>query len=207
MFPLCMTAWDGMGRGICSINDQVSIKISHLHSQLPNQGLHASVLLHLSRAFGYFSWLQYASMLYPDQRWKKHMSLLLWLFPSASWVPKPKPTSYWRSCILSTWNPYWVNGAEVQFSLVTQSYPTLCNPMDCSTPGFSVHHQILELAQTHGQSIGVSALAPVLPINIKDWFPLGWIFLQSKGLSRVFSNTTVQKHQFLGRGTFLIVLW
>ena len=52
-----------------------------------------------------------------------------------------------------------------------------------------------------GQSIGVSASASVLPMNIQDWFPLrwtGWISLQSKGLSRVFSNTTVQKHQFFG---------
>ena len=52
-----------------------------------------------------------------------------------------------------------------------------------------------------GQSIGVSALASVLPMNIQDWFPLrwtGWIFLQSEGLSRVFSNTTVQKHQLFG---------
>ena len=50
-----------------------------------------------------------------------------------------------------------------------------------------------------GQSIGVSSSAPVLPANTQDWFPLGragWISLQSKGLSRVFSNTTVQKHQF-----------
>ena len=52
-----------------------------------------------------------------------------------------------------------------------------------------------------GQSIGVSALASVLPMNTQDWSPLewtGWICLQSKGLSRVFSNTTVQKHQFFG---------
>ena len=125
----------------------------------------------------------------------------------------------------------------VQFSSVTQSCPTLCNPMDYSTPGFLVHHQLLELGQTHvhqvgdtiqpshplsspsppafslsqpsvsfpmshfftsgGQSIGASA--SVLPMNIQDWFPLGWtvlISLQSKGLSRVFFNTTVQKHQF-----------
>ena len=112
--------------------------------------------------------------------------------------------------------------------------------MDCSTPGFHVHHQLLELAQTYvhwvgdtiqsscplsspspyafnphcafpasgsfpmsrfftlgGQSIGVSA--SVFPMNIQDWFPLGLtdlISLQFKGLSRVFSNTTVQKHQF-----------
>ena len=126
----------------------------------------------------------------------------------------------------------------VQFSSVTQSCLTLCDPMDCSTPVFPVHHQLPEFTQTHvhwvgdaiqpshpvipfsshlqsfpasgsfpvsqfftssGQSIGVSASASVLPMNIQDWFPLrqsGWISLQSKGLSRVFSNTTVQKHQF-----------
>ena len=108
-------------------------------------------------------------------------------------------------------------------------------PMDCSIPGFPVHHQLLELTQTQwchptisssvipfsshfqsflalgsfqmsqffascGQSIGVSALASVLPMNTQDWFSLGWtgwISLQSKGLSRVFSNTTVQKHQLV----------
>ena len=128
-----------------------------------------------------------------------------------------------------------------QFSSVTQSCPTLCDPRDCSTPGFPVHHQLPELAQTPvhyvgdavqpshpllspspptfnlfpasgsfpvsqffasgGQIIAVSASASVLQMNIQDWFPLGWtvlISLQSKGLSRVFSNTTVQKHQFFG---------
>ena len=59
-----------------------------------------------------------------------------------------------------------------------------------------------------GQSIGISASASVLPMNIPDWFPLGLtclISLQSKGLSRIFSNTTVQKHQFFWRLVFLIV--
>ena len=111
--------------------------------------------------------------------------------------------------------------------------PTLRNPMDCSTPGLPVHHQLLEFTQTHvlqvgdaiqpshplsspfppavnlsqhrglfqsgGRSIGVSASASVLPMNTQDSSPLGWtgwISLQSKGLSRVFSNTTVQKHPF-----------
>ena len=58
-----------------------------------------------------------------------------------------------------------------------------------------------QLFTSGGQSIGVSALASVLPVNIQDWFPLGWtdwMSLQSKGFSRVFSNTTVQKHQFFG---------
>ena len=117
-----------------------------------------------------------------------------------------------------------------QFSSVTQSSPTLCDPMDCSKPGLPFHHQLPELAQTHvhrvgdavqpshplipfssclqsspasgsfpmsqffasgGQSIGVSASASVLPMNIQDWFPLGWtgwISLQSKGLSRVLQH-------------------
>ena len=128
---------------------------------------------------------------------------------------------------------------SVQFSSVTQSCPTLCNPMNRSMPGLPVHHHLPEFTQTHihrvgdaiqpsrplsapfspapnpsqhqglfqwvsylawgGQSTGVSALASVLPMNTQDWSPLGWtgcISLQSKGLSRVFSNTTVQKHQF-----------
>ena len=61
--------------------------------------------------------------------------------------------------------------------------------------------QMSQFISSGGQSIGVSALASVLPMNMQEWFPLGWtgwISLQSKGLSRVFSNTTVQKHQFFG---------
>ena len=115
----------------------------------------------------------------------------------------------------------------------------VCNPMDCSTPGLPVHHELpgiysnsCPLSQwcyptmsssvvpfsshlqcfpasgsfpmsqfftSGGQSIGVSASASALPMNIQDWLPLGWtdwISLLSKGLSRVFSNTTLQKHQF-----------
>ena len=113
---------------------------------------------------------------------------------------------------------------SVQFSSVAQSCPTLCDPINHSMPGLPVHHQLPEFTQTHvhptisssrpllasesfqlsqlfasgGQSIGVSATTSVLPINTHDWSPLGWTgwIPQSKGLSRVFSNTTVQKHQF-----------
>ena len=124
---------------------------------------------------------------------------------------------------------------SVRFSLFTQSCPTLCDAMDCSTPCLSItnsqsllklmslesvmpsNHLILchpfssclqsfpasgslpmcQLFTSGGQSIEASA--SVLPMNIQDWFPLGWtglITLQSKGLSRVFPNTTVQKHQY-----------
>ena len=74
-----------------------------------------------------------------------------------------------------------------------------------SPPTFNIsQHQGLFQCQffaSSGQSIGVSASASVLPMNIQGWFPLGWtgwISFQSRGLSRVFSNTTVQKHQFFG---------
>ena len=91
---------------------------------------------------------------------------------------------------------------SVQFSSVAQSYPTLWDPMDCSTPGLPVYSIFWPPFFTSGgQIIGVPASASVLSMNIQDWFPLGWtrwISLQSKGLSRVFSNTTVQKHQFFG---------
>ena len=130
---------------------------------------------------------------------------------------------------------------SVQFSSVAQSCPTLCDPMNRSTPGLPVHHQLPEFTQTHvhrvgdaiqpshplsspsppapnpsqhqesfpmsqlfawgGQSIGVLALASFLAKNTQGWSPsegTGWISLQSKGLSRVFSNTIVQKYQFLG---------
>ena len=130
---------------------------------------------------------------------------------------------------------------SAQFSSVAESCPTLCNPMNRSTPGLPVHHQLPESNQTHVHRVGdviqpshplwslsppalnlsqhqglfkwVSSLhqvakilmfpasTSVLPMNTQEWSPLGWtgwISLQSKGLSRVFSNTTVQKHQFFG---------
>ena len=127
-----------------------------------------------------------------------------------------------------------------QFSLVSQSCPTVCDLMNYSTPDFPDHYQLRVYSNScpsswwchptisssvvpfssrlrsftasgsfqmnhffasGGQNIGVSASASVLPMNIQDWFSLGWtglISLKSKGFSRVFSNTTVQKHQFFG---------
>ena len=127
---------------------------------------------------------------------------------------------------------------SVQFSSVAQSCPTLCNPMNCSTPGLPVHHQLPELTQTHVHRVSDAIhhlilcrpllFLPPIPPSIRvfsnkstlhmrwpkywsfsfsiipskehpgclEW--TGWISLQSKGLSRVFSNTTVQKHQFFG---------
>ena len=85
---------------------------------------------------------------------------------------------------------------------IQPSYPLLSLFSSCpqSLPA-SGSFPMSQLFAWCGQSIGVSASASVLPMNIQDWSPLrwtGWIFLESMGLSRVFSNTTVQKHQFFG---------
>ena len=90
---------------------------------------------------------------------------------------------------LSQWYHPTILSSVVPFSSCHLSFPT------------SGYFQMSQLFTSGGQSIGISASASVLPMNIQDWFPLGWtgwISLQSKGLSRVFSNTTVQKHQFFG---------
>ena len=83
-------------------------------------------------------------------------------------------------------------------SVMPSSYLILCHPLLLPA---SESFPMSQLFAWGGQSIGVSALASFLPKNTQDWSPLrwtGWISLQSKGLSRVFSNTTVQKHQFFG---------
>ena len=101
--------------------------------------------------------------------------------------PTPRPYSNW--CPLSRWCHPAISSSVVPFSSCPQSLPA------------SGSFQMSQLFTSGGQSIGVSASTSVLSMNIQDWFPLGWtswISLQSKGLSRVFSNTTVQKHQFFG---------
>ena len=105
--------------------------------------------------------------------------------------PCPSPTSgvYSNSCPLSQWCHPTISSSVVPFYSGLQSFPA------------SGSSQLSQLFASGGQSIGVSASTPVLPMNIQNWFLLGWtgwISLQSKGLSRVFSNTTVQKHQFFG---------
>ena len=88
-------------------------------------------------------------------------------------------------------------------SLMPSNHLIFCHPLSSRLQSFpaSGSFQMSQLFVSDDQSIGVSASASILPVNIQDWSPLGWtgwISLQSKGLSRVFSNTTVQKHQFFG---------
>ena len=88
-------------------------------------------------------------------------------------------------------------------SVMPSNYLILCHPFYSCFQSFpaSGSFQMSQLFASGGQSIGISSSTSVLPMNIQDWLPLGWtswISLQSRGLSRVFSNTTVQKLQFIG---------
>ena len=88
-------------------------------------------------------------------------------------------------------------------SVMPSKHHILCCPFSSCLQSFptSASFQMSQLFPSGGQNIGVSASTSVLPMNTQDWSPLGWtewIFLQSKVLSRVLSNTTVQKHQFFG---------
>ena len=102
--------------------------------------------------------------------------------------PSLSPRVYSNSCPLSRWCHPVISSSVIPFSCL-QSFPV------------SGSFQMSQFFAWGGQSIGVSASTSVLPMNTQDWFPLGWtgwISLLSKGLSRVFSNTTLQKHKFFG---------
>ena len=101
--------------------------------------------------------------------------------------PSPTPRVHPNSCPLNRWCHPTISSSVVPFSSCPQSFPALGS------------FQMSQFFATGGQCIGASASTSVLPKNTQDWSLLGWtgwIFLQSKGLERVFSNTTVQKHQF-----------
>ena len=101
--------------------------------------------------------------------------------------PSPTPRIYPNSCPSSRWCHPTISSSVVPFSSCPQSLPA------------SGSFPMSQLFSWGGQSTGVSALASVLPVSTQGWSPsewTAWISLQSKGLSRVFSNTTVQKHQF-----------
>ena len=127
----------------------------------------------------------YLSMLYV-------LTSIFKLLPQRTRMPCPLPGARSNSCPSSPWCHPTISSSVVPFSSCPQSCPA------------SGSFPMSQLFAWGGQSIGVSALASVLPMNTQDWSPLGWtgwISLQSKGLSRVFSNTTVQKHQFFGTQT------
>ena len=135
-----------------------------------------------------FSSVQFSPSVESDSLWPhglQHTRL-----PCPSWTPGV----YSSSCSLSQWCHPTISSSDVPFSSRLQSFPA------------SASFQMTQLFTLGSQSIGVSVSTSVLPKNVRNWFPLGWIgwiSLKSKGLSRVFSNTTVQKHQFFAAQLFL----
>ena len=101
--------------------------------------------------------------------------------------PSPTPGACSNSCPLTRWSHPTISFSVISLSSRLQSFPA------------SGSFQMSQLFTSGGQNIGVAASASVIPMNIQDWFSLGltgWISFQSKGFSRLFSNATVQKHQF-----------
>jgi len=121
------------------------------------------------------------------------VSDFLWPHGLQHACPSPTPRACSDSCPSSPWCHPTILSSVTPFSSCFQSFPT------------SRFFPMSQFFSSGGQSIDISASALVLPKNIQDWFPLGWtgwISLQSKGLSRVFSNTIVQKHQFFSTQLF-----
>ena len=133
--------------------------------------------------------LQVISNQFSSVQLLSHVQLFVtsWTEACQASCPSPTPRACSNSCPLSWWCHPIISSFVVPFSSCPQSFPA------------SGSFPMSQLFASGGQSIGVSASASVLPMQIQDWFPLGLpslIALQSKGCSRVFSNTTVQKHQF-----------
>ena len=141
---------------------------------------------------GYWEWVQFSSVS------RSVMSDSLWphgLQHSRLPCPSPTPGACSNSCPLSRWCHPTISSSVALFSSCPQFFPV------------SGPFPMTQLFASGGQSIGVSASAPVLPMNIQDWFPLGWtgwISLLSKGLSRVFSNKSINSSalSFLHSPTF-----
>ena len=129
-------------------------------------------------------WQRFSSV-----QWLSHVQLFVtpWTATCQASCPLLSPRVCSNSYPLNWWCHPPISSSVISFSSCRQSFPT------------SGSFPLSQFFPSGGQSIGVSASTSVLPMNIQDWSPLGWtglISLQSKGLSRVFSNTTVQKHQF-----------
>ena len=144
---------------------------------------HWAHFCHYSYFFSIFISVQFSRSVMSDSLWPHELQ------HARLPCPSPTPGARSNSCPSSRWCHPTISSSVVCFSSCLQSFPALgSSPMS-------------QFFTSGGQSVGVSASTSVLPMNIQDWFPLGWtglISLQSKWLSRVFSSTTVQKHQFFG---------
>ena len=160
----------------------VTLKMIYFKLHMARGG---TIIFSILMVFKVFSSVQFSCSVVYDFLW--HHGLQHARLP----CPSPMPGAYSNSCPSSQWCHPTISSSVFPFSSHLQSFP--------ASESFPMSH----FFASGGQSIGVSASTSVLPVNIQDWFPLGfplgltgWISLQFKGLSRVFFNTTVQKHQF-----------
>ena len=157
---------------------------------MPSQSLHIYVS-HLVLFLTVFS-VQFSLSVMSDSLWPHGLQ------PTRLPCPPPTPGTYSNSCQSSRWCHPTILSSVIPFSSHLQSFP------------ISGSFQMSQFFASGGQGIEVSASTSVLPMNTQDWSPLGWtglISLQSKGLSRVFSHTTVQKHQFFSSVWLFVTLW
>ena len=181
--------WDGKMEGQAAIGTEL-LRWRRWTEKLPAGVLHLSFSVCHLHPFGlsyylFSCWLSSVQLL-------SHVRLFVtpWTAACQASHPSPTPGACSNSCLLSWW-----------------CHLILCHPLSSpSPPAFSLSQnqglfQWVSSSNQVAKVLGVSASASVLPMNTQDWFRLGWtgwISLQSKGLSRVFSNTTVEKHQFFG---------
>ena len=154
-------------------------------------GSHNNTWTQDQKAFPPACFLQFSCSVVPDSLWPHELQ------NARPPCPSPTPRVHPNPCPLSQWCHLTSSSSVIPFSSCPQSLAA------------SGSFQMSQLFASGGQSIGISAWALVLPKNTQDWSPLGWpgwISLLSKGLSRVFSNTTVQKHQFFGSAFFTVQL-
>ena len=150
-------------------------------SIIPSRSSH--VVTNGKISFFFNGWVQFSRSVVSDSLWPHELQHARPPCPSST--PGVNP----NSCPLSQWCHSTISSSVISFSSRLQSFPA------------SGSFQMSQFFTSGGQSIGVSTSTSVLPMNTQHWSPLrwtGWISLQSKGLSKVFSNTTVQKHQFFG---------
>ena len=173
------TIWEERGKTTtCKPKREVSEVTSHADNWILNVSLQDWKKVHFCHQLSSGQLLSYVRLFVTP-----------WTAACQTSLPSPTPSVYSNSCPLSRWCHPTISSSVSPFSACPQSFPG------------SGSFQKSQFFATGGQSIGGSASASILPMNIQDWSPLGWtgwISLQFKGLSRVFSNTTVQKHQLFG---------
>ena len=166
-----------------------------------------------SQAWNYITWFSGFPGSLGGRSWDSLFSLIYELIHSQIFnLESPRSVQFSRSVMSYSLQPHGLQHTKLPcpspnpgvYSLSQWCHPTISSsviPFSSCLQSFwaSGSFQMSQLFTSGGQSIRVSALISVLPMNIQDWFPLewsGWISLLTKGLSRVFSNTTLQKHQF-----------